>query len=316
MIEIVKYTQSLLTQSPEWQVRYANYAKEILNKVEIIKSKKKLFRQFSPLFLYMNISEAKGGGTFSLRYAGQQVADLKVRENEVFISTKKYALNNKQHFNCEINLDDALWSSRQTTKFRKYFLTEPVRSSQAKKANEEHRIESALLSEFSKKKSVDKKLLGIQPVRLFGEILRFQMPTPLTASGNEVRYSGANGGGIDILCRKGSGANTALCVIEVKDETIAIEPPNKAIMQAISYAVFLRELLRSSGGKDWYRIFGFKRALPQNLKIIAAIAMPYNEKIKSDFEGIELSLGGLDKLKLHSIYFVEQDRKFKELIWK
>ncbi len=90
---------------------------------------------------------------------------------------------------------------------------------------------------------------NIQPV-LMAKKARFQMPTPLKASEKgKISYAGV-GGGIDILARvgKGSGNGTKLCIIEVKDEHSHKEPPKTAIKQALVYATFIRELLRSEQG--------------------------------------------------------------------
>ena len=312
-IEAAQKTQELLFQNPGWKDDFAKYAGQILSRADTIKRNKKLFHQFAPLFLYMNVTEAKSSGTFGIRYAGQQVADLKIRDGEVLVNTKKYDTNNREHFACDVVLHDALWGSPAAARFRKHFWAAPQRNKEAKKQNAEHRIESMLLSELSKQKSAGKEILGVQPVRLFGEIARFQMKTPLSASGNDLKYSGVHGGGIDILARFGRGAKTQLCVIEVKDEA---EPPEKVICQAVAYAVFLRELLRSPGGADWYKIFGFKRELPKNLEIIACTAMPLGEKTASNFEGTEIPLGDFDKIVLRSIYFVEHECKLTGFVWK
>lgn len=308
-IGITKGTQQTLMANPEWKDRYAEYARLLLKNAKAVIAKKKLFNQFAPLFLYMNISNAKGSGIFSLRYAGQEVAELKVVDEDVRINTKKYDERNKRDFDCDVTLDNVIWNSIQASKFRRHFLDKPVRTKNSKKGNEEHRCESMLLEEFSKRQSKGKLLLGIQPVRLFDGITRFQMPTPLTASGNKIKYSGKSGGGVDILCRMGVGIKTKLCVMEVKDETLAKEPPSKAIKQAVAYAVFIRELLRSKSGNDWYKIFGFNRSVPDKLEIVASIAMPFNKALGSNFEKEEILLGDGDKLILHSVYFIEKERK-------
>jgi len=313
-VSVANNVAKLLAKNPEWVDRYAKYAKLLLKKEKTVKDKKKLFHEFKPLFLYMNVANATGSGIFGLRYAGQQVADLFVRENEVLIDTESYDKSNKRDFDCDVQLKGKKWNSPEATKFRNHFLTKlPIRNEDSKKGNEEHRIESMLLGEFSKKQSKNKLILGIQPVRLFGDIARFQMPTPLAASSG-IKYSERGKGGIDIMCRIGSGTKTKLCVIEVKDENTNTEPPQETIKQAIAYAVFLRELLRSKSGNDWYKVFGFSRNVPDKLEIVASIAMPVNEKIISNFEKTEIQLGNKDKLILHSIYFVEEDRKLVKLM--
>lgn len=314
-IEIAYKTQKLLEEkeNKEWDARYAEYVKQILDNEETIKRNKSKFKTFPPLFLYMNVTNAKGQGIFGLRYEGQQVADLWIKDDNVLISTEKYESKNKRDFNCDIELKNAVWKNAEVSKFRKHFKKKPKRNDKDNKGNEEHRIESSLLTMFSEKRSTDKDklLLYIQPVCLFGGISRFQMPTPLSASGSDIKYSGKNGGGIDILCRVGRGAKTKLCVVEVKDENVKEEPPKKAIKQAIAYAVFLRELLRSPSGEKWYKIFGFNRGVPEKLEIIASVAMPFAEKFPSDFDKIEIPIGN-DKLILHSIFFSKKDLKIKK----
>ncbi|KAA6314316.1 hypothetical protein EZS27_035053 [termite gut metagenome] len=107
--------------------------------------------------------------------------------------------------------------------------------------------------------------------------IRFGMPTPISASNHKkpLKYAKQNGGGIDIFARTGRGRHaTSLTVIEVKNENNSKEPPKDALKQAIQYAVFIRELLRSDCGEDWYKIFRFNGKIPKNLKIRVASAMP------------------------------------------
>jgi len=322
---IIEESKKLLIKDKlEWGDRYTKYAKSLLEKlgteVNPEKKKRKPFNEFPPFCLYMNLTNAKGSGKFSLRYAGQEVAELSViNEDEVRISTKDD--NNKTFFDCDIQLNNVLWRSTEAKKFRKHFRHhELIRNDNGRK-NEEHRIESMLLGEFSKKKSKGKFLSDIQPVRLFG--VRFPMPTPLSASKagkNIVKYNRQSRGCIDILCRIGHGKNTKLCVIEVKDENVPKEPPQYAIKEAIAYAVFLRELLRTESGNDWYKIFGFGKRVPKELKIIVSVAMPYKEEkaLSSDFDNMKIELGNGDKLILHSIFFEEKERKLVKLhcSWK
>lgn len=171
-------------------------------------------------------------------------------------------------------------------------------------------MESKLLKNFSKKSSDGKIIRNIQPVTMLKESLFFQMPTPLKASNAKdgiIEYSAENGGGIDILARIGRGT-TYLAIIELKDKYEKNEPPEKAVCQAIAYATFIRELLRSKSGKKWWRFFGFGGDLPKSLKLFAIIAMPNSEKANKTFvyncnhDIINLSLDGEDKLELGYIY--------------
>ena len=140
-----------------------------------------------------------------------------------------------------------------------------------------------LLTEFSKKSGKDKVLCNIQLVKIAG-IARFQMPTPLYASDiNNVKYAGPRGGGIDILSRVGTGSATKLCIMELKDENAPKEPPAKAIQQGLAYATFIRELLRSGCGQEWWKIFGFSSKLPGQLELYVACVMPFINNYNTSF---------------------------------
>jgi hypothetical protein len=224
----------------------------MLANAAFIKSCRKRFRVFPPLYGYISTTSAKGAKSvmyLDVRYRGQTVAGLKVDEKAITISTKGHEENNRDHFGCKIILDNELWSSSQAGAFRKHFRdwkNTRLQPTNAKR-NDEHNVQDLLLSEFIKRTSVNKPLLGIQPVTICGG--RYGMPTPLSASSHrELRYSGPSGGGIDIFARTGRGAATYLTVIEVKDEKKSSEPPRAAMEQATQYAVFILERLRSPSG--------------------------------------------------------------------
>lgn len=319
-MELIGKINNLLEQNKdEWENRYEQYADQMLGNFETILNKKNKFNEWAPLFLYMTIGSAKEGMPFSLRYQGQDIAKLKVDKNEdVTISTNGFDGNNDSHFGCNVQLKDAPWRSKKASDFRKHFSANPKRSGTAKKGNEEHRVENLLLIEFSKQKSENKILCNIQPVKIAG-VARFQMKTPLSASNlSKLGYSGSNGGGIDILCRIGTGGGVKLCVMEVKDEHSPAEPPGKAVKQGLAYAVFLRELLRSSSGSKWWEIFGFKKSeeLPKKLEIYVVSAMPPKSGEDLTFAGkVILFPESEDSIHLHYLSFEEQDNSgFRAMI--
>ena len=84
------------------------------------------------------------------------MATLKANNNGIFISTKQQDVNNLRDFNCNIKLNDIAWQDKQVSEFRKFFKEKPYsRINGNNKKNEEHNVESLLLSEFSKRKSKD-----------------------------------------------------------------------------------------------------------------------------------------------------------------
>jgi len=294
----------LLEENPEWEERYARYAKEIHAHLADNLSVRKGFREWSPLKVYLNVSGAKSDRAsvrFELRYLGQTVALLKGSPDRLLV-TKAFDVLNERDFDCPIRLDGAPWEGHDAARFRHFFKDRaPARNTTNRKGNQEHRLESLLLSEFEK--TTGKKLPHIQPVKIAN--CRFPMPTPLSASHHDrIKYSGVYGGGIDILARTGSGGSrTRLCVIELKDENTRREPPEDAMKQAVAYATFLRTLLRSSAGKDWWGLLGFGGSVPKSLVLQAACAMPSNDN-NQYFHSERLSLGD-DAIELHSIYFNE-----------
>ena len=303
MIQTINEAQDLLDQNPQWINRYDRYADDILNNIKVIISNKKGFNQFSPLYFYIsttNAIKAKNNLKLDVRYMGQSVATLKANKNDIKISTKSHDKINDRDFNCKIKLNNILWTDSQASAFRRFFKGRQIsRNTNNNKNNNEHYVESLLLSEFSKRASTNKAITGIQPIKI-GEI-RFPMPTPLSASNNLIKYSGPSGGNIDILARTGNGGATFLTVIEVKDENKPTEPPIAALEQALKYAVFIRELLRSNCGDKWYEIFGFKGKIPANLKIRVVCAMP-DDNVDVSFAKDQYPIGN-DLIECHYIYF-------------
>ena len=169
-----------------------------------------------------------------------------------------------------------------------------------------------LLTEFSKKNGKDKVLCNIQPVKIAG-IARFQMPTPLYASEiKKFKYAGPSGGGIDILSRIGTGNATKLCIMELKDENAPKEPPAKAILQGLGYATFIRELLRSKSGQEWWEIFGFSGILPEQIELCVACVIPSTSNNDTSFAN-KIIKTTKDSFRLHYIYFQEKDNKVVDI---
>lgn len=310
---IEKAQALLLANKAEWEKRYTDYATSMLSNENCIKTNRRKFREQAPLRYYISTTNAKGARSallLDVRYRGQSVAQLKTSKNDVTISTKGKNMTNLRDFDCEIELNDISWNESDAQKFRRFFKSrENTRNRKNNKGNEEHNIESLLLSEFSKRNSKAKHILGIQPVKFCG--IRFGMPTPISASDHKkpLKYAKQNGGGIDVFARTGiGGRSTYLTIIEVKDENKSDEPPTDALKQAIQYAVFIRELLRSDCGEAWYKIFGFKGKIPKTLNIRVACAMPDNI-LDQSFAKTVYPIGS-DCIECHYIYFKHDGLRF------
>ena len=164
------------------------------------------------------------------------------------------------------------------------------------------------MSEFSEKSGDKKALKYIQPVTIGG--FRFPMPTPIAASGEELMYSQSSGGNIDIFARFGIGIHATLCVIELKKDHK--KQASDVLKQAIKYAVFIRELLRSKAGAKWWELFGFGGEIPKKLVIHTVCAMPYIENADTSFGGHKLSISG-DVIQLQYIYFREANNEIESI---
>jgi hypothetical protein len=96
--------------------------------------------------------------------------------------------------------------------------------------------------------------------------------------------------------------------MELKDENVKSEPPKDAIKQAVAYATFIRELLRSNAGTSWWKLFGFSGKLPKQLVLFAACVMPSNLENDYSFKEMDLDIDG-DIIRLHYMYFTEENNK-------
>lgn len=312
----------MLNQNNEWRSRYDMYAQRITQNLNTIISVRASFRQWKPLTVYLNTTSAMNARktvVFDLRYLGQAVASLTgyLSGNNKLSTNAKRNLTNLRDFGCGIQLVSADWNGSDAAKFREYFSKRKgPRNSIGNKGNEEHRLESLWLTELLKPGG---KILPNTRAVTIGKV-RFPMPTPISASNHEgVKYSGISGGGIDILARTGiGGRNTYLCIMEVKDENVKKEPPKEALKQAVSYATFIRELLRSDGGQQWWNLFGFKGKVPGQLTLLVACVMPSSPFNDYSFKDLILNIDD-DFIKLHYIYFNENNSKLSSvdtsLIW-
>ncbi len=310
----------LVTNQDEWIPRYQKYAQTIRGVNDVIRQTKLRFGLSPNHDIYLPVSKAlkakESDVTFDIRHKGQSVAELHIRTAGVFVRFRT-----DQNMRCYIEYPPILhnipeskdheWHEKEAAAFRKYFAGPAIRTNR----NLEHHFEAQLLKQFSM--SGNKLLRGIQPVKLCG--MRFQMPTPLMASNakdGDVKYSKESGGGIDILARQGLGNGVRLTVIELKDESVRSEPPEKAIAQAIAYATFIRQLLRSpdASADEWWKLFGFSRTLPDKLKFRVVIAMPTGKHNDCSFAKETITFPAYnnhpnDLMELHCLYFDVDDAK-------
>lgn len=106
------------------------------------------FREFSPLDIHLSVGRAKAPAiSFSLRFMGQEVAELLVRDEVIVKIGTKQAITNARDF--QFHGEGTFeWRSAKGTSFRKHFKSLDPKSVQP--GIREHQIESEFLREMFK----------------------------------------------------------------------------------------------------------------------------------------------------------------------
>ena len=307
--EWVEKVQRELVDHKEWVEQYGNYAKNMMEHKDLFIKARKTFHVYKPLHAYLTIGNVKDKHVnFDLRYLGQSVGTIKVgaRKRKPRLSVNETQANNSERFNYRLGIiENKSWSTSELAKaFRAFYKNEAVGSPR----QEEHMVESALFSELEKTKSVNKTLCGIQPVSYANS--RIHMKTSLKASDakKNVIEQSKTGGETDILCRRNiKPGESRFVVIEVKDENKKNESFDDTMKQAISYAVFISELIHSNAGKDWMKIWGMENQIKGNYIIDCVVAMPKGDTEPS-YAGEKIEIPGTgDKLELHYMKIKDYD---------
>lgn len=319
--EIVEKTLNILDRKPQWPQIYERYAKELQDNGKSYDDAGKLFRVQKPLVVYSKIGNVKDSSNiklFDLRFAGQSVGEIKVNAKTGAVSlnvTEKQATYAKEKlgFAESKELKGEEWKTgKDALNFRTFYYGLESTDKVSVKSSE-HRLESFLLKEFSKKtRAENKKLCNIQPVRL-GRFF-FQLTTPLKGSTHDPQISifnngnvGAQGGGIDILARiRHEGENyPRLAVIELKDQNISREPQEEVMEQALIYATFIAKLLRlSTCGNQWYSLFKMHKHIDEQTHIDLDVVSLMPEGSSKEGELYPIEIEGLNvTLHPYTLYF-------------
>ena len=270
---------------------------------------KREFHRWEPLKAYVSVTKAKSRSKafFSLRFFGQEIAHLIVKDGEVFLQLKGHKVKNDKWFN--LSLADGIypWRGKDAQLLRAHF--KRLAFSMNGKPNvksREHRIESKFLVEMCKgagKFGINS--LRIQPVLLANKF-PLQMPLPISANTGLPK---ARNGYIDILARHRLKNNkTRLSVWELKNP----DAYQHAASQAYIYsAVLLKVLRHSRRASEWFKLFGFKSRIPASLEIeaVVAISRSKEERFKKEIsclkENSPLRIDN-DFIKLAVAYYREK----------
>jgi hypothetical protein len=278
---------------------------------EFLRLAKKEFHRWEPLKAYVSVTKAKSRAKafFSLRFFGQEIAHLIVKNKEVFLQLKGHKVKNEQWF--KLSLADGVypWRGKEARLLRTHFEKLAFSTKGMPKVKSpEHRIESKFLIEMCKgagKFGLDS--LRIQPV-LIANKFPLQMPLPISANTGLPK---AGNGYIDILARHRLKNNkTRLSVWELKKP----DAYQHAASQAYIYSVVLLKVLRHSRqASEWFKLFGFKSRIPASLEIEAVIAISRSkeERFKKEInflkEDSPLKIGN-DFIKLTVAYYREKSQ--------
>lgn len=301
MEELIKQTLVELEKEQEWVECYEEYLLDFNKNKE--KGKNKGFNKPKGLSLYTTVGK-RNEKVYCLRFKGQTVGEITVNKNGKINLKSLVNEETPSHEirECPLKYKEVKpWDSKEATEFRSFFNKLSI---ETKTASPEHYVENSLLKEFSKiSKSNEEQPRHIQPVRLHHHF--FQMPTPLSASKlsagkHEPKYSGQNGGGIDLMARI---TPPTLCICEIKDENEDKESQAAAMSQAVIYATFVAKLLKEQ--PDWWSFFSGrndgKSGLNRSYLEVVTI-MPEGDT--ETFDNQELEVPGTDiTLRCRTLYY-------------
>ncbi len=135
---VIDETRGLLTENPEWQARYMVYAEDIEANESYIESVRGGFREWAPLMLYLNVSNAKKAKqhlVFELHILTEWWRSCAI--NELLLDTTRYDALNQQDFGCTLNAYGVPWDSPLAAAFRSFFKERVAKRNGDGKSNED-----------------------------------------------------------------------------------------------------------------------------------------------------------------------------------
>ena len=309
--EWARYISEILREDRSWVELYKDYAIRLIKNMKGYIESRSRFREPAPLHIYLSVGRVKDNKKeFDLRYLGQSVGCIVVKNDESvnLVVSDKQAENNNKYFGYDLGpIKSANWSnSADAREFRKFFKED----SKGMPRQKEHMVESALFSETGKRSSATKTLCNITPVSYAGTRIHMKTAVRASDSGKKGCATVSDAGGeIDLLCRrsiKSGRGESRLVVIEIKDKNEKSESFDTTMKQAITYGVFIRELIISEAGEYWMELWGMKNQKHAGFTIDCVVAMPEGET-KPSYNGDILSVGDSDNLQLHYMEFTNID---------
>ena len=244
------------------------------------RSNKGYFHQRKPLYCYASLSADLS--RLSVRFKGQEVAELKISNKENspvrLCWSKKHVETNQRDFGngfAELFPSErsCSWDGSSGQSFRHYFRELAT----FKVHSPEHEVKDKIIREMMSQDKNTKfggRLSGIRPV-LLADKFPLEFPLPISGCQGTPKLGKGN---MDILARRRAG-RTRLSLWELKKPG----PHNKDILrkafrQCYIYAATLRRMLRSDHGIDWYHAFGFTQNIPASLHLDVVVAVSLENK--------------------------------------
>lgn len=314
--ELIEIIDGKLEEDKSWLPYYKGYGQQLARSAneEKYKKAKRTIRKNNPFELYVTMGaiDEKTKPIFHLRYLGQSIGKLEYKNDQVYLSVADKQEQNEKYFAYKgPAFEDEKWTSPKAREFRSYFTNAKDFEGTKKDGlpySPEHMVENALFSELGKRSSTNKSLLRIRPISYGGNLMHLKTAVKGSDTKNDIYEISdkGQGGEIDCLCRRTiGGGKSRLVVIEVKDQNQSGETFDIAIKQVLTYAVFLRKLLRSEAGKDWKKVLGMKNQYKSNIEIEAVAAMPAGE-INPSFQGHRFVFANGDFIDIHYMKFTSE----------
>lgn len=269
---------------------------------------KKKFHRWMPLRMYVSVTKTKPGKytVFSVRFYGQEVAELRVGSKNTILRLRGHQKKNKEWFGLCLADGDYDWRGKEAKDFRAYFRVVSCSSKgKPEVRSPEHRVESKFIIEMCKgsgKFGINE--LEIQPVML-AKKFPLQIPIPISANTGIPEFGN---GYIDILARhRGHDNKTRLCVWELKKPHSYQHAASQAYIYARTILHIIRDIKR---GPEWYKLFGFTPPAPNSLTIEAVVAITNDQLKRFTKERLHLERStpfkfGNDEIRLYAACYQE-----------
>lgn len=321
--------QELRKNKDNWQERFAGYADTISKHKSYINRVEKHIKCIFPLKLYLNLSEntsieEEKDIPFQIRYKGNKIGCLVAnKQKAIFHPNKKW--NDEpivKDLDAFYDLDGNDWSEEFQTNLLKV-----VDKDYSKYG--EHQFESFLLDDFAQERYEDKILPYSTPVVwATKQGSCFQMPTTWKGSDFSKQVftekdlirkiedgsfwaAEGKGGGIDILLRRTLGSKVIISIMELKNPEHKYKP-DRVILQALAYAVFIRELIRTDSSNLWWKMFinGGQTPVEKKLNIEAVVTLSTDQGVPP-FAGTKVKIGD-DEISLEYLFLKKDNYSWKK----